>query len=277
MAAGDPRDSQETEGEIVAPPGFGDLVPRPDPTALTATAVSAAKTDLRRELLAQRELLGERISRLETIIHDLDSRFSSEVGRRIEALHDLLAQRDNGIEAELQILAGQAHDARSEREALRERLQADIGIAVASLQKLHEERFAAIGQQFTERDIRADQDKRASKDALDAALLAQKEAVAQQNDANTTAATKSETSFTKQIDQIGTLIATLEKSLTDRITELKERIDRGEGTTTGAAGAHTEQRLNLSQLVAVLAIFATVAIGILLAFKKLGDPVEVPA
>ena len=95
--------------------------------------------------------------------------------------------------------------------------------------------------------------------------------MSQQNEANTVAATKSETSFTKQIDQIGTLIATLEKSLTDRITELKERIDRGEGGTSGAK----EQRTGFGQTVIVVCIaagallaFAALIVSIIVAFHK---------
>jgi thymidylate synthase len=223
----------------------GDLIPRPDPTLLTATAVTQAKDDLRRELQSQRELLSERISRLEAIIHDLDERLKDDVNGSVGALQKLFGQRITGLEVIMKMLDEALKNAPSDRDALRERLQTDIQIAVDNLRRLHEERFTAIQQQFTERDTRTDQEKKSSKEALDAALLAQKESVSQQNDANTTAATKSETSFTKQIDQIGTLIATLEKSLTDRITELKERIDRGEGQGAGAAGERTERRLDL--------------------------------
>ena len=78
----------------------------------------------------------------------------------------------------------------------------------------------------------------ASKEALAAALQAAKELVTQQNDANAKAAEKAELSFTKQIDQIATLIKTSGEAQDARLVEIKERIDRGEGQTTGA---HTEQ------------------------------------
>jgi hypothetical protein len=175
-------------------------VPRPDPTALTSTAVAAAKDDLRREMSAAVALLTEKIS---------------------------------------------------------------------ALSALHDGRFDAIAQQFSERDTRGEQEKKAAKEALDAALLAQKESVSQQNDANTTAATKSETSFTKQIDQVGTLITTLDKSWADRFAELKERIDRGEGGSAGAQAQRTESRLNTGQWVAIasalllaVAIIVSVALAV---------------
>ena len=92
--------------------------------------------------------------------------------------------------------------------------------------------------------------------------------MSQQNDANTTAATKTETNFTKQIDLVGSQITALDKSLTYLISELKERIDRGEGSSSGSADTRTEQRLNVSQVIAVLAVIAAAMTTVLLALKK---------
>jgi uncharacterized protein YicC (UPF0701 family) len=162
-------------------------------------------------------------------------------------------------------------------------LQADIAVAVGTarehvlgaVQRVEDvtaEKFSSIDRQFAERDIRSEQDKKASKEALDAALLAQKESVAQQNEANTKAGEKTETNTTKQIDQITILITTLEKSLTDRITELKERIDRGEGGTAGAAVQRTESRLTqgaiVGYVVAAFFLISTVVAVIALVVKK---------
>ncbi len=63
------------------------------------------------------------------------------------------------------------------------------------------------------------------------------------------AAEKTELSFTKQIDQIQLQIKTIGDGFSDRIAELKERIDRGEGSTAGATGQRTESRLNTGSLV----------------------------
>ena len=219
-------------------PGAGDpgeLIPRPDPSLLTAAATATAKEDLRREQAALRELIDQRL---------------------------------DGIANELHILTANVRGAPAERDALRERLQQDIRTAVENLKALHDEKFEGVQQQFAERDTRGEQEKKSSKEALDAALLAQKESVSQQNDANTTAATKSETSFTKQIDQIGTLIATLEKSLTDRITELKERIDRGEGGAAGSAGYRAEHRLDTGTVLQALITLAAVISIIIVILKK---------
>lgn len=121
-------------------------------------------------------------------------------------------------------------------------ISSEIDAKVKHLQELFNERFSSVNQQFVERDVRSDQQAAASAQALAAALQAAKELVGAQGEASAAAAVKSETSFTKQIDQIGTIIQTLEKALDARITELKERIDRGEGSDKGFKEAHIEQR-----------------------------------
>ncbi len=70
-----------------------------------------------------------------------------------------------------------------------------MALLVKNLELLLTEKFRSIELQFRERDIRTDQAATASKQALDAALLAAKELVGQQNTANVEAAAKAETSF----------------------------------------------------------------------------------
>lgn len=147
--------------------------------------------------------------------------------------------------------------------------------AVEHIKELYVEKFDSIALQFSERDIRTIQAQVASSDALAAALQAAKELVNAQGEASAAAAVKSETSFTKQIDQIGTIIQTLEKALDARITELKERIDRGEGSESGTHSAHIEYRENASVrqggqqvimaviagFIAILAVVVSIAIA----------------
>jgi len=150
----------------------------------------------------------------------------------------------------------------------------EVRAEISHLGSLHEEKFASIANQFSERDIRTDQASRAAKEALDAALQAAKELVGAQGEAAGAAAIKSETSFTKQIDQIGTIISTLEKALDARITELKERIDRGEGQGQGQASgvdtarfesvfAQSDQIARMAQSRAVIsAVIAGIAVAV---------------
>jgi len=128
---------------------------------------------------------------------------------------------------------------------------------ISHVRELTGERFTAIDQQFRERDIRTEKADKASKEALDAALLSAKELVAQQNDANTTKAEKTEQNFTKQID-----------NALDRIGELKERVDRGEGSHAGSESASNINRLNYNTLISLVLAIATIITLVLYVTKK---------
>ena len=144
-------------------------------------------------------------------------------------------------------------------------LPEDIERRIAHLREVQDEKFHTIDNQFRERDVRTTQASGAADDALKAALQAAKELVGAQGEASAAAAVKSETSFTKQIDQIGTIIQTLEKALDARITELKERIDRGEGSSSGAVDQRNEKRLDSQIVISVIAaVLFLVSIGVTL-------------
>lgn len=144
-------------------------------------------------------------------------------------------------------------------------LTGKIDRAVAGLQELVEEKFAGVDLRFTERDVRTDQASTAGASALAAALQAAKELVGAQGEATAAAAVKSETAVTKQIDQIIVLIQNGNAASDARITELKERIDRGEGSTSGAKDVRTERRADMAQVIAVSGIIAALVGGVLTA------------
>ena len=139
------------------------------------------------------------------------------------------------------------------------RFPTDVDRQLGALRDVQDEKFGAIARQFIERDTRTDQAARASKEALDAALQAAKELVGQQGESSAAAATKSETSFTKQIDAIGLVISTQEKALLARLEELKERIDRGDGTLSGArAGISSLGTIAFGSILILLNVIAVV-------------------
>ena len=72
------------------------------------------------------------------------------------------------------------------------RLPTETDRQVSHLKELLNEKFASVQKQFDERDIRTRASEDASKVAVNAALQAQKEAAAAQNDSNAAAITKSE-------------------------------------------------------------------------------------
>jgi len=182
---------------------------------------------------------------------------TEELRRDVSALREILQARLDGMDRASVVLSETVN-----------RTPTVIQTEITHVRELVAERFDSISQQFRERDVRTENVAKASKEALDAALLAAKELVAQQNDANAATSEKTEQSTTKQIDQIGSRIDTMQKAFDDRLTELKERIDRGEGSDSGAASGRSEQRLNVSQVIAALAVLATVISIILYATKK---------
>ena len=244
------------------PPG-GDWRPVPDPTRLTTE-------QLRRELATLREILETRLDGMDRAtalansqvnvlrgeVEQTRDRLREETGADVRQLRELLETRLDGMDRAIRLHA----------ETI-DRVPAERDTAIRHLAELHDEKFGSIALQFAERDVRCEQATEAAKQALDAALLAQKELVAQQNEANSAAAAKAEASFTKQIDQIGTIIQTMEKALDARITELKERIDRGEGSTSGAAGSRSERRLDTGQVLTTLSVLAAVIGLLILAFR----------
>lgn len=203
-------------------------VPVPDPSLLTTQ-------QLRESVDGLKELIGARLDAMDEAT-DL----------RLELFRAMPADVDARID--------HLRDVTRERFALEDE-------KVSSLQALHETKFLGIALQFHERDTRTDQTAATSKQALDAALLAAKELVGQQNEANAAAATKAELSTIKQIDQIVVLVGTIEKALGAQIIEIKERIDRNEGGIVGGRNAVIEGRdsRNEGRLVAqVLASFLSV-------------------
>jgi hypothetical protein len=79
MADGEPREA------LVTQQNPGDLIPRPDPTALTATAIANAKEDLRRELAQLREILEARMDSMDherQLLLQIMNERAAEIDRR---------------------------------------------------------------------------------------------------------------------------------------------------------------------------------------------------
>jgi len=137
----------------------GDLVPRPDPTALTASAVAQAKEDLRREIAQVKEVLEARMSAMDKATELLAKTVDSEPTKlqtEISYLRQLFEARLSG------------HDDLSH--AWRE----------------------GVEQRFSEVEARFTQQQQTSKDALEAALRAARELGELQNRANALANAKTE-------------------------------------------------------------------------------------
>ena len=173
--------------------GDHDVTPRPDPTAMTSKQLFVAIDGVKE--LMRAEIHG----RAELV----DSRFEA-IDRANELLQKIMDAQP-GISEKL----------------------------LSSLRELHGEKFNSIQTQFLERDTRAEQTSRDSKVAVDAALQAAKEAVGKSQEASDRAVAKQEMATTKLLEQITALIASNNRSLDDKANDLKDRLNRIEGSTVG--------------------------------------------
>jgi hypothetical protein len=208
-----PEEQRRRAGDTEqTPTAIGGLnIPVPDPSLLTTRA-------LQREIFALRELIEVKLG---------TATMAAEHAREV------VETRLDGMDLAIQLL-----------QATADKFPARIDEKITALQSVHDEKFAAVNAamaekfnsiqtQFAERDVRTEQAAGAVKIAVDAALQAQKEAAGEQNRSNTLAQTKSETATTKQIDQIGTLIQNNTKSFDDKINDVKDRVNRIEGSGEG--------------------------------------------
>lgn len=200
--------------------------PEQDPTALTTQLVDRA-------ILAYERLMNARLDGMDRATVVQADSVASIAAQQIR-IRELLRE-----------------DVDRQLTALREYLLTEIG-RVADVTR---ERFGGVEQQFSQRDI-----------ALAAALAAQKEAVREQNTANDRAFGKSESNQVEQIRALTVLTTTSIANINDRITEIKERLDRAPGEL--ARETKTDRKSDISQtwlvvgvLVSAVAVIVTIILS----------------
>lgn len=144
-----------------------------------------------------------------------------------------------------------------------DKLPARIDEKISSLKEIHDEKFQSVKGQFEERDVRAKQSSLDSKTAVDAALQAAKEAVAEQQRSSAASITKTELNTTKQIEQLGDLIRANNKAADDKISDIKDRLTRIEGRGEGASGKATESQANIGVWIGVAGVGMAVVMAVL--------------
>jgi len=240
-------------------------------TELVAQALRAFRAEA--DVLQQRQReataadIGALAALLETRLGAMDKatellaatvgRVPSDTDKQVNALRELLAARIDGMDEATKLLAVNVREVPTDidkaAKALREILQGEI----KNVSDVAIEKFLAIDGTFSSNAL-----------ALTAALAAQKEAAAEQNKSNTLAITKSEVATKEKIDSNAQQTATSLQSLAARLDDLKERVDRGEGSTSGEKDRRTEQRLDVGQVIAVIAVIVTIVAAVILYATK---------
>jgi hypothetical protein len=188
--------------------------PVPDPTILTTEALLREIGHLRDYMLAATAGLEDRFDAYERAHETKHRERATEVEKAIQHLTELAAERFAGVS----------------------------------------DRFSGIQLQLAERDARIQESTQASKDAIAAALAAQKEAV-----------TKSELNTKEQIAAITTQNATTVASLESKIENVKELITGAGNVQAGATGRTAGLDLAASRTLTVVGIVAVI-LGIVVGY-----------
>jgi len=229
----------------------GDIVPRPDPTTLTTR-------QLEREIAALSEIFEAKLRALTERINTFETGSKEALVAAAQNIQTGLDKAEKSIVVSIDKVQTEQRNALTDAEKrVNEKFEGmikSVDEKFAQHRVVDDEKFRSIEVQFTERDKRTEQLSIADKTAIAAALQAQKESAVATNVSNAAAIAKSESAFTKQIDQIGTLIGSTASSMNDKINDLKSRLDRGEGRTVGTQETKIEQRDNSKYLIAVLGL-----------------------
>ena len=182
-------------------------VPVPDPTSLTNDLVKQA-------IGALREVIEARLDGNDRALDQLAKATDARVFASLGQISDLYIEIIKRVE-----------------------------LRIDALGAVSDQRFLRVDAGFLERDKRADQLALANQAALTAALAAQKEAAAEAGKSAALAISKSEAATAEAIKQGQTLFQTGLSSLTNQVTDLKSRLDKGEGSRL-VSDPTTEARLN---------------------------------
>lgn len=136
---------------------------------------------------------------------------------------------------------------------LRELLETNVnGIGAVAEQK-----FQAVDRQFELVERMRVEQKKDTKDAVDAALTAQKEAVKEQTQAFALATAKSETAMSEQLKAQSSTFGAGITALTDAHNDTKDRVSRIESTKAGGSSMIAGIVAGVSVLISiVMAIYA---------------------
>jgi hypothetical protein len=179
-------------------PNPTDLRPVPDPTTLTTQQLNTA-------IGLIKELFAVKFEAMDKAVLLLQDTFN-----RSPSINEVFLKHEERFSSTAK-----------EFEDLKELLLAQIN-----------ERFNKVAQQFELVERQRVEQKKDTKDAVDAALTAQKEAVKEQTTASERAIAKSEAFTTKQIDAIGAIIQSRDKGVDDKIDDLKSRVTAAESKTS---------------------------------------------
>jgi hypothetical protein len=225
-------------------------LPFPDPTQQTTD-------QLRHELAGLKELFQTQLTAMDTARDSLRL-FGIEYADRVRGV---IETRLDGMDRASVILSDNLYRVPTVLDREISKVNLLFSEKFVSIGVLFNEKFASlqvqfnsINTQFHERDIRTKASELASTVAVGAALQAQKEAAAAQNDSNAVAVKKSEDAVVKQIDGILALMTSNTRAIDEKIAGLSSRLDRGDGGVAGRASMSNNNYSAISLVIAIVAV-----------------------
>ncbi len=136
--------------------------------------------------------------------------------------------------------------------SLREMLSLEelVKTLINGLDHVMSEKFVSIATTFELIEKQRVEQKKDTKDAVDAALTAQKEAVKEQTTAFGLATAKSEAAMTEQLKQLNATFTAAIKGVTDLLNDTKDRISKMEAMRLGGEGAVNNRRADTAIMIA---------------------------
>jgi hypothetical protein len=202
------------------------------------------------------ELFREDIVRVPTNVDRATQQLEELVDARLKRIESIDLERVSSINDKLNRIVLRLDDnpnfVEKEINQLRVLLQSES----KRLEDVSDQRFLRIDAGLLERDKRADQLALANSAALAAALAAQKEAAGEAQKSAATAISKSEAATAEAIKQGQTLFQTGLASLTNQVTDLKSRLDKGEG---GRVVSDPATAMAISELNAKMSVLSTLS------------------
>jgi cobalamin biosynthesis Mg chelatase CobN len=133
-----------------------------------------------------------------------------------------------------------------------------VGSDIEGLEAIVAEKFRSVDQQLELVERQRVEQKKDTKDAVDAALTAQKEAVREQTTASERAIAKSEAAMTKQLEQLGETFKTAIGGLTDALADLKDRVTAIEAVKQGGREQRSDSTAMFGYIVGALGVLISI-------------------
>lgn len=165
----------------------------------------------------------------------------SNMEDRLQSLRDLIITRIEAMDKAAVILSDNVN-----------RVPTLLDRETGRLVALFEERTNNIRHMISARDDQAKQDKATAAIAVDTALTSLKELIFLRDGATSAAITKSESATANDLESLSKIIGSTKDGIANDIMNLKQRMDRSEGSYTGQRELRKDDHMTVGSIVGVV-------------------------